>query len=134
MKKKKLFLRVISIITILTFIMASSTIQINAANLPNSLYKEIKGYWTSASSAGNNYKVTKNSFKVYDRETGRCIGINKVKSVKKTERGYFIKLKRGSRRFGYLYNEEADMLESYSAWSPDPNTYSGSSSLMRGKW
>lgn len=117
---------------------AENTIKnkINKANaqLPNALYKKIKGWWTENSSGGYDYKIVKTGFKRYNRTTGKCLATWKVKGCKKTSEGYLIKVKYKNYKASYVYNEAQDVLEYHWDWNTSGDNYSGSSSLSREKW
>ena len=110
--------------------------KINKANaqLPNALYKKIKGWWTENSSGGYNYKIVKTGFKRYDRKTGKCLAVWKISGCEKTSEGYLIKVKYQNYKCSYVYDEPQDSLEYHWDWNASGDNYSGSSSLSRGKW
>lgn len=103
--------------------------------LSKKVSRQIKGWWTAASSGGTDRKFTRTKMKIYDRNTGKCIGKMKICGCKKVKGGYLIKLKDSKgEKLSYKYNKTSDVLESYMGWKADGNSYSGSSSLFRGKW
>lgn len=104
------------------------------AQLPNALYKKIKGWWTENSSGGYNYKIVKTGFKRYDRKTGKCLAVWKISGCEKTSEGYLIKVKYQNYKCSYVYDEPQDSLEYHWDWNASGDNYSGSSSLSRGKW
>lgn len=105
-----------------------------SAVMSKKLYNKIKGWYTEASSAGCDYKVTRTTFDQYDRESGERIGRWKIKKVKKTRGGYFISVKKGDFKRGYFYNGKDKGFEYYDGWNMNTDLYSGSASLSAGKW
>lgn len=106
-----------------------------SAKLSKKVYRQIKGWWTNVSSGGTDRKFTWTKMKVYDRNTGECIGKMKIYGCKKVKGGYLIKLKNSrGEKLSYKFNKKADMMENYMGWKADGDYYSGSSSLFRGKW
>lgn len=104
--------------------------------LSKKLYKKLGGWWTDVSSGGYDRKITRKKVKIFSRTTGKCIGTMKICGCKKVKGRYILKLKNSSgTKLCYRYDKKADVLENYyNGWKADPNYYSGSSSMFRGKW
>ena len=104
--------------------------------LSKTIYKKIGGWWTDASSGGYDRKITRSKFKIYSRATGKSVGTMKICGSKTVKGGYLIRLKNSNgAKLCYRYNKKADVMENfYNGWKADPNYYSGSSSMFRGKW
>lgn len=103
--------------------------------LSKKVYRQIKGWWTNASSGGTDRKFTRTKMKIFDRNTGQCTGKMKIYGCKKVKGGYLIRLKNNEgEKLCYKYDKKADVMESYMGWKTDGDYYSGSSSLFRGKW
>lgn len=103
--------------------------------LSKKVYRQIKGWWTNVSSGGTDRKFTRTKMKIFDRNTGQCIGEMKIYGCKKVKGGYLIRLKNSQGgKLCYKYDKKADVMEYYTGWKADGDYYSGSSSLFRGKW
>lgn len=101
--------------------------------LTSKQYKAIKGWWSHNSSGGYNIKFTK-SGKIcyYDRYSDERVEYDVIYKMKKTGSGYMIYLYDNGSGNKYRFKYCGDYMEYYSGWKG--NSYSGSSSLFKGKW
>lgn len=107
--------------------------QYKGKKLKSKQYKAIKGWWSQNSSGGYNIKFTK-SGKIcyYDRYSDERVEYDVIYKMKKTGSGYMIYLYDNGSGNKYRFKYCGDYMEYYSGWKG--NSYSGSSSLFKGKW
>lgn len=111
--------------------------QAKTYRLNKKVYSRVKGcWWTNVSSAGYNVKFTKTKMKYYDRKSNKVVKVAKIRGCKNYKNGYLIKVQDGKYKYSYhMYKRKyKNILEYYDGWKRDGKRYSGSSSLMRGKW
>jgi transglutaminase/protease-like cytokinesis protein 3 len=117
-----------------------------AFQLSDKQYKAVKGWWTQASSGGCDVKFTRTKVKYYSREDGKVVRTYTIKKCKKINGvySYYLKGSNGTSEIKfqlrlseeYKNGESNYGLEFYGTWDESQlsNTYSGSSSMSKGKW
>lgn len=141
---KKRFLRIVCLLfcLALTVMFAEAPAQAKSATLNKKVYKRVKGWWTTNSSGGYDIKISKTKMKYYKKNGKKVVMTAKIKGCKKVKGGYLIQVKVGKKlKWSYfMYNKKykvdssEDILEYHDGWKKKGNNYSGSSSLMKGKW
>lgn len=141
---KKGFLRIVCLLfcLVLTVMIVETPAQAKSATLNKKVYKRVKGWWTTNSSGGYFVKISKTKMKYYKKDGKKVVMTAKIKGCKKVKGGYLIQVKVG--KWGkwsyFMYNKKykdadsEDILEFHGGWKKKGNNYSGSSSLMKGKW
>lgn len=108
-----------------------------AFKLSDEQYNMVKGWWTSCSSGGKDVKFTRTKVEYYDRETGKLAWTADIKNCKKEGETYIYYIQNSIAKYQYRLDESNPHgLDFYGTWDDANilNYYSGSSSLMQGKW
>lgn len=140
--KNKIFM--VTVICLLIGFFGSVSIEVDAASSSsksNFLCKEVynrvkRSWWTENSSGGDDIKFTRKQVIYYNRDNGKVKWKASIMGCKKLKSGYLVNVKNGKYKYSYfLYkNNFYDTIEFYSSWKRNPNKYSGSASLSKGKW
>lgn len=137
-KSKRNFCKILCLIfcLALTVMIAPTPVRAKSATLNPKVYKRVKGWWTTNSSGGYDIKISKTKMKYYKKNGKKVVMTATIKGCKKVKDGYLIQVKVGKLKWSYhMYNKKhKNTLEFFDGWKLNGKKYSGSSSLMRGRW